>query len=193
MNAQHIKGLNVMSLKQSRKIASADKILYDPGEHRIKALTLGGPIGADAKVILFSDIKNIGSDGVMVESEDSIKTLTQAGKNIERMVKDNLYLINTSVMTEDGVGLGKIVDFQFDPTSGNVSEVEISQGPIMDVKEGRKKVAGDDIVRIGKNTTIVKGYIDEKLASEKKGGLQGIMRGMQEKITDTKKKINLPS
>ena len=191
MNALHIKGLKVMSLKQSGKIATTDNILYDPTEHRIKAITIASREDVDLRLILFSDIKNIGEDALMVASEAAIKNLSEVGKPIERMVKDKLYLTNTTVVTEDGVELGKIADFQFDPKTGVVEEIEITQGPIKGLQEGRKKVSGADIVRIGKNTTIVKDYIDEKLASQPAQGLQGMMRDMQAKIADTTKKVNV--
>ncbi len=186
MNAKHVKGLKIMSLKQGKKIDEADKILYDSDTHRIKAITVAG---GDIRLILFEDVKSIGNDALMVESEESIRNLSSAGEKIERMVKDNVYLIGTTVMTEDGVELGKIADFTFDAMTGKVEEVEISQGPIKDVQSGRKKVAGNDIVTIGKNTTIVKHYIDEKLAEEKEGGLHGMIRGMHEKVSDTTKQV----
>ena len=193
MNAQHVKGLKIMSLKLGRKIATADDILYDASEQRVKAITVGNTTDSDVRLIHFADIKDIGVDAVMVESEAAIKNLSEVGKPMERMVKDKLYLTNTMVITEDGVELGKIADFSFDPKTGVVTEIEITQGPIKDMKEGRKKVAGSDIVRIGKGTTIVKDYIDEKLASQKAGGLQGILRGVEEKISDTAKNVSLPN
>ncbi len=189
MNAKHIKGIKIMSLKLSREIAKADKILYDAATHRIKAITVAGGDN-EIRLILFGDIKKIGQDAVMVESDTAIKNLSEVGRPMERMVKDKLYLINTSVITEDGVQLGKIADFSFIPATGIVEEIEITKGPIEDLKTGRNKIQGKNIVKIGQNTTIVSHYIDEQLAGQPKRGLHGMLGGMQKKVADAQKKVS---
>lgn len=183
MNATHIKGLRVMSLRLGDEIAKASNIVYSTDEHRIVAITVGNSTSA----IPFNEIKKIGQDAIMVESEGAIKNLSDMDKTVQQAVHDNLFLLHTYVITEEGTQVGKVVNFSFNPSTGEIDELEITKGPIDDLSEGRKKVKGKDIMRIGQTNTIVSKYADDELASQPKGGLQGILGGMQERIAEEKK------
>lgn len=187
VKSKHIKGLQVFSLKDSKKIGTTEDIVYDPESHRVRALTVS-PRGAftDTKLILMERIKSIGEDAVVIESDASIVAVTLASDVVQRVVRDHIFIANTKVITEDGVELGKVAEIFFDSDTGLVTEVELTQGPIKDVQTGKKKIRGEDIVSVGKDTTVVKADIDDKFAA-KPGGLTGMMRQMQEKITDATK------
>lgn len=191
VKGKHVKGLQVFSLKESKKIATITDLICDPDGHRISALTIGKHgLFANMRLVLIEDVKSIGEDAVVVESESSIKNLNQVGKVIQRTVRDHLIITGTAVITQDGVTLGKIADISFDPKTGTVFDVEITQGPIKDVSEGRKKIRGDDIVSVGKDTTVVKGDTDEKLAAKPGGGIKGMMHQMQDTIGDVAQKAS---
>lgn len=187
--AKNVKGLQVFSLKQNKKIATIHDLISSADGHKITALTVDkrGSF-ADTRVIAMGDVKSIGEDALVVESESSVKNVSAADKGIQQMVRDHIYIIGTAVITGDGVALGKIADVSFDAKTGSVEEVEITQGPIKDVSEGRKKIHGKDIVSVGKSDTVVKSDTDERLAAKPRGGLTGMMQNMQKKVSDVVEK-----
>lgn len=191
VKGKNVRGLQVFSLKQSKKIAAIHDLVCEADGRRICALTIGKHgMFADMRVIPIEDVKSIGEDAVVVESESSIKNLDQVDKGIQSIVRDHIRITGTTVITEDGVTLGKVADITFDPKTGTIEEVEITQGPIKDLSEGRKKIKGEDLVSIGKDNTVVKGDTDEKLAAKPGGGLKGMMQQMQDTIGDVAEKAS---
>lgn len=190
VKGKSIKGLQVFSLKQSKKIAAVHDLICEANGHRVSAFTVGKRgLFAEMRVVPFEQIKSIGEDAVVVESDTAIINVSHAGKEIQTMVRDNIYIIDTSVITEDGVELGKIADVYFDPKTGMVVEVEVTQGPIKDVSEGRKKIPGADIISVGRGSTVVHRDTDEKLAA-KRGGLKGMMQQVQDTIVGPPEKAS---
>lgn len=191
IKGKNIKSLQVFSLKQSKKVATIFELICNSNGHKVTAFSVDRRgLTTDARVIPFEDVKSIGEDALVVESEAAIYNLSHVAKEIQRMVRDSIYIIDTSVITEDGVGLGKIADIYFDPKTGTIEDVEITQGPIKDISLGRKKIRGEDIISVGKDTTVVKSDTDEKLASKSGGGLQGVIQQVQEKIASVKEKTS---
>jgi uncharacterized protein YrrD len=188
--------LKVLTLQDGKLIKNVDELVFDPMANQVRALVVD-PKGwfSDAEVILFEDIKNIGRDSIVVESEDVIKKASDVQEKISRIIKDDNYLTDNKVMTEDGNELGKISDIYFDPHTGNVIELEVSQGTLKSVQSGKKRVRVSDVIRVGEDATIVKGFVEETLENQAQHqGLQGVVTTAQAKapgaIEQAKQKLN---
>jgi len=157
IKASKVIGLPVFTINDGRKIESIEDVIYDPFQNRIEALLIEkGGWFSEAKVILFSDLQGIGEDAAIITTVSQIKKLSDVSKNIEMIAKNDTYLTNTKIITEDGRGLGKVSDIYFDSTTGRVQEFEVSHGSIGNWKGGKKRVKISDIVTIGKDATIVR-------------------------------------
>lgn len=168
-------GLKVVTLQKGKIIENIDELVYDPAENKVKAFVVdSGGWFADAKVVLFDDISTIGADAVIVESDAVIKKASDVEERITRIVKDDNYLTQNKVMTESGTELGKVSDIYFDPSSGSVIELEVSQGAVKNVQSGRKRVAVADIMKVGEDVTIVRSSVEQQLQQQsQQQGLAG--------------------
>ena len=81
LKGNNILGLKVIAIKNGKKINKVEDIIYNPKENKVKALLIDeSGWFEDAKVILLQNIKSIGRDAVLIESEDQI---TKASKKVK--------------------------------------------------------------------------------------------------------------
>lgn len=133
-------GLQVLTIEQGKKVEDVDDLIYDPSSQKVVALLVsGGGIFSEAKVIPFNQIKSIGKDAVIVQSEDVLENASQMGKKVASIAGDGIYLSKTKVITKEGTNLGEIDDIFFDSQTGKVEEFEVSQG-LSDLSSGKKRL-----------------------------------------------------
>lgn len=167
IKASKVIGLPVFTITDGKKIENVDDVIYDPVQNRIAALLIEkGGWFAESRVILFNDLEGIGDDAALINSRDFIKKLSDVSQNIEAIVKNDTYLTNTKIITEDGIELGRVTDIYFDSETGRVEEFEVSQGTLRNWKDGKKRIKIESLVTIGHDATIVKVYkLDESISS----------------------------
>jgi uncharacterized protein YrrD len=192
---------NVVTLDQGKKIEDVNDVIYDPVSNKIKAFLVDpGGWFKDAKVVLFEDVKNVGKDALMVESADVLKKASEVSEDVANIAEDKTYLTKTKIITEDGTELGHVSDLLFDSETGVVSELEVSRG-LKNLQSGKKRVLIGDIVKIGKDATIVKSYTEEEfemqdkeMMTDAKDKVQGTLdltkHKAQELMTQTKEKLS---
>lgn len=176
-------GLKVLSVDDGKEIESVEDIIYDPQENRVKALLVEpGGWFSDAQIIPIEAVVSIGNDAVLIKNENVIRKASEVSSRISHIAKDDTYLTKTKIVTEHGDDLGKVSDIIFDSTNGKVLEFEVSQGVIKNIQSGKKFVKIDDIITVGEDATIVKGYTEDKFDEQaQRQGLQGtINRGADE-------------
>jgi uncharacterized protein YrrD len=183
-------GSKIITVNEGKEIEDIDDIIYDPKDNRVKALLVApGGVFSDAKVLLIEDAKGIGSDAVLVQSADSLKNAADIKEPVSSIAQGNTYLTQNKVVTEEGKNLGIITDVYFDNQTGQVEEFEVSQG-LEDIKSGKKKVKIADVITVGEDAVIVKGYTEEKVAQQAKtGGIQGKVSHDVEKIQKEAPKV----
>lgn len=177
IKATDIIGLKVLTLQEGKEIEEVDDIIYDPLENKIKALLVDpGGWFSDAKVVLFKDIKSIGKDEILVNSQDAVAKASDVSERISGIAKENKHLTHTKIVTEDGKKLGKVSDVYFDDKTGEVIEFEVTQGGLFDLASGKKKLHISDIITVGEDATIVRGYTQEEVKQQAQTqGLQGAL------------------
>lgn len=177
--------LKIISLQDGQELERVKDIIYDPYTNEIRALLIDkGGWFSDAKVVLTKDIHSIGEDAVIIPSENHIKKASDVPKRIASIAKDNQYLTKTNIITEQGKEIGFVTDIYFDSVTGQVSEIEVSQGLLKNIQSGTKRVKVADILTIGENTTIVKSYTEEKFEEQGQHyGIQGSMNTAKHQTT----------
>lgn len=166
-------GLNVFTLDKGEKIEDVDDIIFDPKENKVRALLVKSKgLLSDSKVILLDDIKSIGKDAVIINSEEALKNASDVPEPVSSIANDGVYLTKTKIVTEDGMNLGNVSDIYFDSKTGQVEEIEVSQGGLKNIQEGTKRIKVSDIITVGKDAIIVKGYAKE-VFEKQQGGIKG--------------------
>lgn len=175
IKARSLRELPILSVLQGKKIAEVKDVIYDPFENRIIALLLypTGVLSKD-KFILYQDVKSIGKDAIIVDSSLVLKKSDEIDRNVLTLKKREKLLLGTRIVTEDGEQLGVVTDYFFEPATGTVKQLELSQGGFADFKSGRKLVNISNIISMGPDATIVSietaDLIEEQSQTQ---GLQG--------------------
>ncbi len=182
IKATSIIGHKVVTLDTGSEVGEINEIIYDPELNQVKALQIkGGGLIADPRLILLIDVKSIGRDALIIDSSEAIRKASDVHDSIAKIAKNNTYLTDTNIMTEDGNALGKIVDIYFDFPTGNVIEFEVSSGALKDIKSGKKKFKIEDVITIGKDATIVRTYTQEQFKQqEQTQGFQGAVNRVRD-------------
>lgn len=179
-------GLNVVTIDTGTVIETVKDVAYNPTTQRIEALFVrNGGLFKQAKAIHIDAVHNIGEDAAIVADASVVKSAKDQPKVITSISGSNKYLIQTKVLTIKGKALGKVSDIVFDSQTGIVDSMEVSQGGLKTLTEGKKSIKPSDIVTIGVDTTIVSTYTELKLEAQgEQGGLKGVMNEAKQKVAD---------
>jgi uncharacterized protein YrrD len=186
LKGNEVIGLKVVTINEGKEVGKIKDIVYDAEDNKVKAFILseGGLLG-NTRIILYSSIKSIGKDAVMIVSPDSIFRAEKAKDNkTTEIAKGDQYLVNTKLISESGDDLGKISDILFNPIDGKVEELEVSTGMMDEMIAGKKKVKVSDILTVGKDATIVKDAVEESIEH------QSEYKGLKDKVNEIKQTVN---
>lgn len=176
-------GLNVVTVDTGSVIQTVKDISYNPNNHKVEALFVkSSSLFSAARAIDMNDVINIGEDAVIVSDLSVIKSVKEQSETIQSLSKSKKYLVKTNVLTAKGKELGKITDIYFDSATGNVESMEVSQGGLKTLTEGKKSITPSNIVTIGADATIVSTYTEHILE------VQGENAGLKGAVNDVKSK-----
>lgn len=187
VKATDLIGTKVFTVDEGQKIEDVDDVIYNPLTNKVEALLISpSGIFSEAKVILLKDARGIGKDAIIIQNSEMMKGTSQIAENLASIATHNDYLTENKIITENGVDLGKVVDILFDSHSGIVEGFEVSQG-LKDVATGKKFVKVADIITVGKDALIVKGFTESKFTEQDKtGGVVGAVAQAIKKPTKSK-------
>lgn len=189
LRASGIIGLPVFTLPDGKKIETVSDVIYHPKDNRIEALLIDTHGWfSKARVLLFEDIRSVGTDAVLIDTANVIKLISAVQKDIQYIAKSDTYLTGTRIITEEGINLGTVTDIYFNSNTGVVEEFEVSQGTKRNLKSGKKRVRIADIITIGQDATIVRVEAEKKI-EEQAQGLQGVINKSKEQAPGFKEQV----
>lgn len=115
------------------------------------------------KVIDWSDIVAYGEDAVMIRNQQAVRKTKADNIQFTYSLGKNK-LKDLPVITEDGLMLGKISDVYIDKEVGNtIVGLEISDGFVTDIIEGRKWLPYTADMVVGENAIVVPPMSEDRL------------------------------
>ncbi len=164
MKLQDMIGLAVYEVEEGQEIGTIVDISLD-SNWNITGIELESKsfFASHVKVVAWKDIVAYGEDAVMIRSKEAIEKANSdhtpytflAGKN---KLKD------LQVLTATGTILGRISDVYFDQKLGNtIVALEISDGLVTDLIEGRKWLPCSEGMSIGESAVMVPAMSEERL------------------------------
>jgi len=147
-------GLPVICSDNGKKAGNVEDIIFCPEERKVKAFVLEQK-GYELikKVILMKDVISLGSDAVLIKDASCIRTLKRLEKSGELEGKGEIKGLR--IISKAGNDLGIVKDILFDSSSGIVEGVEVSDGLIQDIMEGRKIIPLFGKVEFGEENILV--------------------------------------
>lgn len=164
MKLQDMIGLAVYEVEEGNEIGKIADIVLDSNWH-VTGIELESKafFSSHVKVVAWDDIAAYGEDAVMIRSKESImKTDTDHIPYTFLLGKNKLK--DLQVLTTSGTILGRVSDVYFDQKLGNtIVALEISDGLVTDLIEGRKWLPCSEGMSIGENSVLVPAMSEERL------------------------------
>lgn len=164
MKLQEMIGLAVYEVEEATEIGKIVDILLD-SNWKITGIELESKsfFSSYVKVVAWEDIVAYGEDAVMIRSKESI--VKAENDNIPyTYLLGKKKLKDLQVLTASGTILGRISDVYFDQKLGNtIVALEISDGLVTDLIEGRKWLPCSEEMSIGEDSVLVPAMSEERL------------------------------
>ncbi|AIQ54303.1 PRC-barrel domain-containing protein [Paenibacillus sp. FSL R7-0331] len=164
MKLQDLIGLTVYEVEEGNEVGKLVDCALD-SKWNITGIELESKsfFSSHVKVVAWEDIVAYGEDAVMIRSKESIiKADTDHIPYTFLLGKNKLK--DLKVLTTSGSNLGRISDVYFDQKLGNtIVALEISDGLVTDLIEGRKWLPCSEEMSIGENAVLVPAMSEERL------------------------------
>lgn len=164
MKFQELIGLAVFDMEKGKEIGKISDVLISV-DWKIQAIVLESKafFSSSAKSVSWEDIMAYGEDAVMIRNQQAVRKTGADDIQFTYLLGKNK-LKDLNVLTEDGVILGRVSDVYFDQEMGNtILGLEISDGFVSDLIEGRKWLSLAQDMSIGKNAIMVPPRSEERL------------------------------
>lgn len=169
----------IISLENGEEMGRVQGVIIDPQEIKIAALVLEQKNGRrkDASIIAMKHVKSMGEHAVTVTHTDCIEKVSALPEFLDLM-RQEIQLIGTKVLTTQGTWLGTVEEFYFEPTHGKITELEISSNLLDSLFKGKALLPTALISTLGKHAIIVQEGAEEKLVR--------LESGLQERVKSVK-------
>lgn len=127
MKAKDLKGIAVVSLADAAKLGRVEDLLFDTTQLQVAALELSE--SGQRAMIPFAEVRAIGRDAVTIASSQVTQTAS-AGNPLTGLHRLEQFT-KLKVVDEAGTLLGTISDFEFDPRTGQLSQLEVHRGGVL--------------------------------------------------------------
>ena len=166
-------GLPVICAGNGKSLGTVKDIIFCPGTREVKALLLERKgLQVNNRVILIKDVSSFGKDAIMVENCSCAVEMKKAGRNGALGAKGQVR--GLKVYTKTGDNLGTVEDVLFDYNTGLIEGLEISDGLMQDLIQGRKVIPLIGKVEFGSENIIVdKDAVEEMVSTG--GGLKKLL------------------
>ena len=153
-------GLPVISASDGGIVGRIKDFLISDEDKSIYGVTLEGSMFTDARIILLEDILKIGKDAMVVYSRDVARSPRKVS---HYRIKDK------EVYTRDGINLGIVKDIRINELSGEIECVEVSDGIISDIVNGRNVLPLIGKVLFSDNSIVVESQAYEEIELGSRG------------------------
>ncbi|ACX63874.1 PRC-barrel domain-containing protein [Virgibacillus sp. LDC1] len=164
MKLQEMIGLAVFDVENGKEIGKIHDFILDEN-WLITGLELEGKalFSSHVKSVSWEDIVAYGEDAVMIRSQEAVRKLGANDIPLTYLLGKRK-LKEMQVLTEDGVLLGRISDVYFEQEQGNtILGLEISDGFVSDLIEGRKWLPCTAEMAIGESAVMVPPMSEQRL------------------------------
>ncbi|KQY82552.1 MULTISPECIES: PRC-barrel domain-containing protein [Paenibacillus] len=164
MKLQEMIGLAVFDVEDGKQVGKIqDFIVSDDWKIEGIELENKGLFTSHVKIVQWQDIVAYGEDAVMIRNQQAVRK-TGADDIKHTYLLGQSKLKERNVLTEEGLLLGRISDVYFDQELGNtIIGIEITDGFVSDLIEGRKWLPCTSDMSIGENAVMVPPLSEQRL------------------------------
>lgn len=177
-------GKVVVTYDTGKKIQRIIDLIFDRKRNQLLGFLVEEKgLFRDAKAIPLQEVQAIGLDAIVVRSQESIIEAHHIPA-IAEILRHNIVLRGTRILTTEGLDLGELVDLFFDEQSGLVEGYEVSGGMFADAYSGRSFVPAPKALKIGCDVAFVPPETAQMM-QEQVGGIRGAVRATGDRLQDS--------
>ncbi|MCD8561575.1 PRC-barrel domain-containing protein [Candidatus Saccharibacteria bacterium] len=145
-----------MSLQTGGRLAETDRPVIDPGQLKVVAYVLRGPLlTKNPSLLRTADIREMGRLGMIIDSDDELIGVDEVIK-IEKLYKLNFPLVGMAVVDDTRHKLGKVEDYTVDTDSFVIQQLSVRRGIFRGITETSLLVHRSQVLEINDKAIIVK-------------------------------------
>jgi uncharacterized protein YrrD len=170
----------VVSLDDGNQVGKVKSLLLDAAGKRVAGLVLEQRgVLKDIRVIPFEQIISLGEHAITVDKSSRAERPVNL-PHLAKLIKEQINLIGTQAITEEGTSLGKVEDYHFDGNTGRITLLVLRGSKPLDslftVKAGLPASA---LITIGKRAVIARRGAED-LLEKQTGTMQETMNSAKE-------------
>lgn len=161
--------LPIISLKEGQQIGYVRNLVINPKTKSIAALMVD-PKGffKEQRIIPFHRVVSLGENAITINNGSQVEKAANL-PDILDLLKDKASVLGVKVITESGKTLGVTDEFYIDPESGQICAIDISEGKIEGLFNGKARLMSEDILTLGPDVIVVDSDCNSRLEMQSKG------------------------
>ncbi len=185
--------LPVISLEEGKEIGQVRGLVINHQKTEVAALLVQrGNFFREQKVIPYPQVVSVGNNALTIQKASSAERLTSLPQ-ILTLVKDNVQLKGSRVITESGTALGHVAEYMVDTETGKIRAFQISGNPAESLWKGKALLSAEDVRTIGADVLVVRGGVEETLIRDESklaGGVKSIKNTTEHLVKKARKLRN---
>ncbi|AET65817.1 hypothetical protein Desor_0059 [Desulfosporosinus orientis DSM 765] len=161
--------LPIISLQEGQQLGYVKSLILDAGKKSLAAIVVD-PKGffKDQRIIPYSKVVSVGDDAITIDKESHVEKSSSIPELLD-LVKEKLTIIGTKMVTESGKTLGTAEEYYVDPSTGKITQIEISGGRFEGIFNGKACISADYITTIGHDVIVIQKGSENALTVSDKG------------------------
>ncbi|AFQ42161.1 PRC-barrel domain-containing protein [Desulfosporosinus meridiei] len=161
--------LPIISLQEGQQLGYVKSLILNASTKSLAAIVVD-PKGffKDQRIIPYAKVVSVGDDAITISKESHVEKTSSMPELLD-LVKEKLTIIGTKMVTETGKTLGTAEEYYVDPSTGKITEIEISGGKLEGFLNGKASISADYITTIGHDVIISQKGSENALTVSDKG------------------------
>lgn len=144
----------VMSLRTGGTIATSTSIIVNPDNLKIEGLFCSAKESKKDLVLLFQDIRNIVSKGIVVNDHEALST-PEILIRLKKILDINYQLLGKNVVTVSKSRVGKVKDFALEAETFYIQKLYVTKSLVTNLMGEQLSVDRSQIVEITDNNIVI--------------------------------------
>lgn len=154
--SRNLIGQPVMSLQTGQPLAKIDAAIINPGNLKIVAFYVSGPMVDFSPAVLFADdIRELSNMGVIVDSSDNIMS-PEGMVRLNEVIEYKFELIGCNVIDDHKHRLGRVEDYTLNPDDLMVQQLYLKPTLMKSLSLASLTISRDQIIAIDNQLITVK-------------------------------------
>ncbi|TCP54550.1 uncharacterized protein YrrD [Tumebacillus sp. BK434] len=162
--ARELVGLPVVELARGEHVGEVRDVLFSAEGTLHSLLLTKATVLTASKILPKAKLHALGQDAITIRQDNEIEEFRDETGLIRSLVQGDVQFVGKEVLTQDGTYLGTVEDVYLDENLNTIVGYEVSEGFLVDLKEGRKVLHAHPEIMVGQDTLLVPA--DTELAEE---------------------------